>query len=205
VTLRLFLVRHGETESNRKGLTLGRQDVPLNDLGRKQADRIAVALSDEPLLAVYASPLQRTIDTAKPIADVHGLPVTIEPAFTEMDIGEVEGLTFAELRERYPRLLETWVSAEGPQSPMPGGERLLDVQERAIGAVCSIAADHAEGAVCIVTHNFVILSLLTDVLGIDPAGFRRLRHAVGAITTLETHPGLRTRVLRLNDTCHLKV
>ena len=87
---------------------------------------------------------------------------------------------------------------------MPGGERLLDVQQRATEAIRSLAARHEEGAVCVVTHNFVILSLLTDVLNIDLAGFRRLRHAVGAITSLELRPGRRTRVIRLNDTCHLR-
>ena len=203
MTLRLFLVRHGETESNRRGLALGRADVPLNDLGRKQASRLAAALANEPLLAVYASPLQRTLDTAKPIAAAHDLTVSIEPAFIEMDVGEVEGLTFAELRERYPQLLETWASAQGPQSAMPGGERLLDVQQRATEAVRSLAERHAGGAVCVVTHNFVILSLLADVLAIDLAGFRRLRHAVGAITTLELRSGRHARVIRLNDTCHL--
>jgi len=204
LTLRLFLVRHGETESNRQGLALGRADVPLNDLGRKQAGQLASAFADEPLLAVYSSPLQRTIDTARPIAAAHDLTVAIEPAFIEMDVGEVEGLTFSELRERYPQLLETWASAQGPQSPMPGGECLLDVQQRAISAVQSLATRHADGAVCVVTHNFVILSLLADVLAIDLAGFRRLRHAVGAITTLELRAGRPARVLRLNDNCHLR-
>jgi phosphoserine phosphatase len=203
LTLRLFLVRHGETESNRQGLALGRADVPLNDLGRRQAGQLAAALADESLAAVYASPLQRTLDTARPIAAAHDLTVAIEPAFIEMDVGEVEGLTFSELRERYPQLLETWASAEGPQSPMPGGERLVDVQQRATRAVQSLAERHAEGAICVVTHNFVILSLLADVLAIDLAGFRRLRHAVGAITTLELRAGRPARVLRLNDTCHL--
>ena len=204
MTLRLFLVRHGETESNRQGLALGRANVPLNELGRTQASCVAAALSAESLLAVYASPLQRTVDTAKPIAEAQRLEVELEPAFIEMDIGEVEGLTFADLRARYPQLLETWFSARGPQSAMPGGECLLDVQQRATKAIHSLAAHHEEGAVCVVTHNFVILSILTDVLTIDLAAFRRLRHAVGAITTLELRPGRRTRILRLNDTCHLR-
>jgi len=204
LTLRLVLVRHGETESNRQGLALGRADVPLNDLGRKQAGRVAAALSAAPLLAVYASPLQRTVDTAMPIAAAHDLPVTIEPAFIEMDVGEVEGLTFAELRERYPALLEKWASADGPLRAMPGGERLLDVQQRATEAVRAISDRHADGAVCVVSHNFVILSLLADALALDLASFRRLRHAVGAITTLELRAGRQPRVLRLNDTCHLR-
>jgi len=198
----LFLVRHGETESNRRGLALGRADVPLNENGRRQALQLAAALSEEALLAVYASPLARTAETARPIASAHDLAVQLEPGFIEMDIGEVEGMTLTELRKRYPHLLKTWAGARGPRTAMPGGERLLDVQRRAVAALRLVAKRHPDGSVCVVTHNFVILSLLADVLAIDLAAFRRLRHAVGGITTLELNPG-RTRVVRLNDTCHL--
>lgn len=200
--MRLFLVRHGETESNRRGLALGRADVPLNENGRQQALQVAAALSEEALRAVYASPLARTVETAQSIASPHGLTVEIEPGLIEMDVGEVEGMTFAELREHYPDLLQIWAGARGPRTAMPGGERLLDVQQRAVAALRLVAKRHPDGPVCVVTHNFVILSLLVDLLAIDLAAFRRLRHAVGGITTLEFNAA-RTRLVRLNDTCHL--
>jgi len=195
-------VRHGETDSNRQGLALGRSDVSLNETGRLQAERLAVALSSEPIVAVYSSPLSRTIDTAQPIASAHGLAVQIEPLLVEMDIGELDGLTFSEVRERYPGILEAWVTDEGPGHAMPGGERLVDVQERAAAAVRSLAERHPDDAICVVTHNFVILSLLADILAINLSGFRRLRHAVAGITSLEIN-GDRRRLLRFNDTCHL--
>ena len=87
---------------------------------------------------------------------------------------------------------------------MPGGESLQEVQRRAKQAVDRLAMTDFEGAVCVVTHNFVILSLVSDALGIDLAGFRRLRHAVGAITDLELRSGRAPRVLRLNNTCRLR-
>jgi len=195
-------VRHGETASNQQGLALGRADVPLNETGRAQAERLAVALRAEPIVAVYTSPLSRAVDTARPIAAAHRLTVQTEPQLSEMDIGELDGLTFTEVRERYPGLLEAWVAAEGPAQPMPGGERLVDVQERTLIAVDSLAERHAGQAVCVVTHNFVILSLIADTLGVDLSGFRRLRHAVAAITTLEVNPD-RRRLVRFSDTCHL--
>ena len=201
--MKLFLVRHGETESNRLGLALGRADVPLNERGRWQAQRLAAALAAAPLAAVYSSPLSRALDTARPIAGEHGLQVQVDEGLTEMDIGEAEGLTFVEVRSRFPGLLEAWVGAGGPNQAMPGGERLVDVQARAWQTVQAIAAGHAEEAACAVTHNFVILSILTTVLGIDLANFRRLRHSVGAISVLEFRPQ-RVRVLKLNDTCHLE-
>jgi len=195
-------VRHGETNSNRQGLALGRADVSLNETGRRQAELLAVALSSQPIVAVYSSPLSRTLDTARPIASAHGLTVEIDSRLIEMDIGELDGLAFSEVRERYPGLLEAWVSEGGPARAMPGGERLIDVQARASDAVSSLAGLHSEQAICAVTHNFVILSLLADILGINLAGLRRLRNAVAGVTTIEVKNG-RRRILRFNDTCHL--
>ncbi len=201
--MRLILVRHGETESNRLGLALGRADVPLNERGRWQAGRLALALATEPLVAVYSSPLARALETAKAIAQVHSLEVQIDEGLIEMDIGQAEGLTFSEIGERFPGLLEAWVGPEGPFQPMPGGERLADVQERAWDAVGRIAARHPGAVACAVTHNFVILTVLATVMKIGLADFRRLRHAVGAISELDIAP-TGTRIVRLNDTCHLE-
>jgi len=201
--MRLILVRHGETESNRLGLALGRADVPLNERGRWQAERLALALASEPLVAVYSSPLARALETAQAIAEVHSLDVQVEAGLIEMDIGQAEGLTFSEMRERFPGLLEVWAGPEGPFQPLPGGERLVDVQQRAWDAVGRIAARHPGEVACAVTHNFVILTVLATVMKIGLADFRRLRHAVGAISELDITPA-RARIVRLNDTCHLE-
>lgn len=198
----LHLVRHGETEANRLGLALGRADVPLNKHGLWQAARLAEVLGAEPLAAVYSSPLQRALLTADAIAGPHELKVRQRPGLIEMDIGETDGLSFSEVRSRFPGLLETWVSPEGPDKPMPGGERLADVGTRAWDFLQSLAGQHSDETVCAVTHNFVILSVLTRALGIELTQFRRLRHVTAAISTLESREhGIRVR--RLNDVCHL--
>ena len=201
--MRLFLVRHGETESNRLNLVLGRDDVPLNERGLWQAERLGRALARESLAAVYSSPLRRALDTARAIAAPHDVTVQIEEQLIEMDIGEADGLTLAEVGSRYPGLLEAWASEEGPTRAMPGGERLVDVQERAWPAVQDLAARHSDEAVVAVTHNFVILSVLIRVLGMELAQFRRLRHSVGAVSVVDFLPA-RLTLVRLNDTCHLE-
>jgi broad specificity phosphatase PhoE len=201
--MRLFLVRHGETEYNRRGLALGRDDVPLNERGVWQARRTGEALADEPLTAVYSSPLKRALATAEQVAAPHGLEVRVEERLIEMEIGEAEGLTFAEVRERHPGLLEAWTGPDGPSQPMPGGERLLDVDERAWGAVADLAAAHAGDTLALVAHNFVILCILTRALGLPLAEFRQLRHSVGAIAELEFRPESIAAV-RLNDMSHLQ-
>lgn len=201
--MRLFLVRHGETEFNRQGLALGRGDVPLNETGQRQARLVAAALAGEPLAAVYSSPLRRCLDTAGPIAAAHGLEVRVLPELVEMDIGEAEGLTYAQVRERYPNILGRWLGGEDLSLRPLGGESLPQVQERAWNAIARLTRVHGQESVAVVTHNFVILALLTRALGMPIASFRRLRHSVGAISVLELD-GESVTVWRLNDTCHLR-
>ena len=122
---RLYLVRHGETDANRDGLALGRANVLLNERGVWQAGRLRERLEDEPFAAVYSSPLSRTRKTAEMIAADREIDVTTDEALVEMDVGELDGLTFAEVRERHPNLLQRWVSADGPEERLPGGERQL--------------------------------------------------------------------------------
>ena len=200
--MHLFLVRHGETEHNRQNLALGQADVPLNDTGLRQAEALGRALSGERLTAVYASPLVRASGTAEAIAEPHGLEVVIEEGLIEMDVGEMDGMPFADVREKFPEFIERWLGPEGSNERMPGGERLVDVRERAGAALSAIVKRHEGGRVCLVSHNFVILSLLTQVMGLELAGFRRLRHSVAAITRVEWRHG-GPMVVSLNDTCHL--
>ena len=202
--MRLYLIRHGETDHNAGRLTLGRQDVPLNERGRAQARALAEAFrARDGVVAVYASPLQRAIDTATPLAGVLGLDVRIDERLIEMDIGEVEDQTFDEVRERYPDFVRRWLSEEAPDVPMPGGESLRQVQERAWAAIDEIRAAHEDDAVAVVTHNFVVLSVLSQALGMPLARFRSLRQDLAGLSLLELTPERQT-VLAMNDRCHLR-
>lgn len=202
MTTRLILVRHGQTEANKNSLALGRADVPLNDLGREQASRLAKALSDRPITNVYASPLSRTRETAEPIGAALGLEVQIDESLIEMDVGELDGLDFGAVRENYPGFIETWLSDDGPEQPMPGGESLRQVSERASGFLEHVSGEHAGVTTCAVSHNFVILTMLVQVMGLELRSFRRLRHGVAAVSVVEWD-GKVWRVEKLNDTCHL--
>ena len=200
--MRLFIVRHGQTDHNRDSIALGRDDVPLNELGARQAEALAQRLSAETIAAVYASPLKRAARTADAIAARHGIPVTIEDGLIEMEVGELDGLTYPDIRERFPGVIERWLSETGPEHPFPGGESLVQVADRAWTLVQRIAAAHPQETVVVVTHNFVILCILTRALGLDLARFRRLKHEVAAISVVE-FAGNRMTVLSMNDTCHL--
>ncbi len=203
-SVRLFLIRHGETDHNAGRLALGRQDVPLNERGRAQAQAIARAYGDSPgITAIYASPLQRAVATSTPLAQALGLAVETDPRLIEMDIGELEDLSFAQVRERYPDFARRWLSDECADAQMPGGESPRQVQERGWATIDAIRARHPDETVAIVTHNFVILSVLCHVLRLPLERFRGIRQDLGAVSLLDLTPQ-RDAVITLNDRCHLE-
>lgn len=200
--MRLILVRHGETEHNRGQLTLGRFDAPLNERGRAEAAALAASFRSPPD-AIYASPLSRAMETAELIGVQTGVPVISEPDLVEMDVGEMEHLTGAELRERYPDFLRLWLSAEAGDARMPGGETLREVQERAWRAVERARQACPDGVVVAVTHNFVILTLVCRAIGLPLGQFRRIRHGLAARTVLDMGEDGGT-LLELNDRSHIR-
>jgi broad specificity phosphatase PhoE len=199
--MRLILVRHGETEHNRGQVTLGRADVPLTERGRAQARAVAASFASPPA-AIYSSPLSRALDTANAIGGTTGAPVTIEDALIEMDIGEMEHLTGAELRERYPEFLRQWMSGDAADARMPGGETLREVQLRAWRGIERLAERHGDGEVVAVTHNFVILTVLCRAVELPIAEFRHLRQALASKSVIDVRDGW-TTLLQLNDNAHL--
>jgi broad specificity phosphatase PhoE len=204
--MRLILARHGETENNASRVTMGRADVPLNERGLRQAATLAAALAADGrfgrIEAVYSSPLQRARSTAEAIASQLGLVVETLPELIEMDVGELEGHGYAEVRERYAGFMRVWASDDLADAVMPGGESLRQVQDRARVALDALLARHPEGTVVAVTHNFVSLTLLCHALALPLAQFRRLRQDVASFSVIEAS-GERLAVLAMNDGCHL--
>jgi probable phosphoglycerate mutase len=203
--MHILLIRHGETAHNAGRIALGRQDVPLNERGLAGANAIARAYGNgaHDISAIYSSPLQRTRSTAAPLAEALGLDVQVEDGLIEMDIGELEELSFPEVRERYPAFIQQWMSDACGDARMPGGETLAEVQERAWRAIESIRDRHADQTVAVVTHNFVILTTLCRILHIPLSGFRHVRQDTAAVSLLELTPD-RNATIRLNDACHLE-
>ena len=165
------MIRHGETEWNATKRAQGQADVPLNDVGRRQAREAAARLDGVTLGAVYASDLSRAIDTAEPIARARDLEVITDPAFREIDQGEWEGLALDEIRSRWPDL---W----GPARHFvqrPGGESPEQVQKRALEGVARVIERHPQTAVAIVSHGGTIRWIAAEALGYDMQGSARVR------------------------------
>jgi len=200
--MRLILVRHGETLWNRENRVLGHTEIELTEKGRKQAERLALALKDEKVTAIYSSPLRRARETADAIARVHHLAVVTDDALKELDAGDLDGLTFDQVMEHYGDFLKQWLE-DIPSLRMPGGESLAELRERAWGAVERIANHHPDGVVILVSHSFAIMSIISKALGMSLSNFRRLRLSVASISILNF--GQRgISLLQFNDTCHLQ-
>jgi broad specificity phosphatase PhoE len=200
--LRLILVRHGETERNSEArLQGGKSDIPLNEKGRKQAYCLGLALQSENLEAIYSSPLKRALDTAEAIAVYHHLKVQTDPALAEIDMGLIDGLSLTEVKERQMDFWKRW-RQEDYSVALPGGESLLQVKQRAWGAIQSIIRRHREGNVVVVSHGISLQTIITAILGVSLSTFSRFQIGVASITILQIDDD-RTSLVVLNDSCHL--
>lgn len=164
-------MRHGATEWNVHKRAQGQADVPLTDLGRRQADAAADALARFRIDEVFSSDLARAADTAQAIADRHDCQVTLDRDLREIDQGEWEGLAIAEIARRWPEL---WGPARHYR-PRPGGEAPGDVRRRALRAVRRAVELHPEGNVVLVSHGGTIRWISAEALGYDDEQSARIR------------------------------
>ncbi len=202
---RLILVRHGETAMTRQGRYSGRGDVPLSDEGQAQAMAAAgrVAGISREVTAVVSSPLQRCTRTAELIAaDLGNVTVTIMPELIECDFGDWEGLTFAEVRERWPAELDRWLDSTSVAPP--GGESFQAVAERVRAAQATLLSAYPSGTVVVVSHVSPIKLILRDALAAGDAFLHRLFLDAAGVSTLDLWPDGGIAVRSVNETAHLR-
>ena len=155
---RIVAVRHGETAWNVELRMQGQLDIPLNDVGRWQAQRLAAALADDAFDAIYASDLARAYETASIVARVQGRDVIADRGLRERCFGVFQGLTFDEVAARWPDDARRWRQREPDFAP-EGAESLTAFAERCVSAVARIAAAHAGQSIAVVAHGGVLDSL----------------------------------------------
>ena len=154
----------------------------MTDEGQRQVARMVVAMHDVRLAAVVASPLERTRQTAEPLARDHGLDVTVAPQLNEIDFGGWTGATFASIDDdpRWRRY-----NAARSVTSAPGGELLIEVQVRALRALLDLRDRHDAGHVAVVSHGDVIRGLLMYLLGIPVDFVYRLDIAPARISIVD--------------------
>ena len=195
---RLLLARHGQSVSNAVRRFQGVQDVPLSELGRRQAEALAAALKRRRIAAIYSSPLQRARLTAEIAAAAIGAPVQCVEDLRELSLGEWEGCTVEEVRARPGDPYACWVRDPVAGMP-PGGEPLAGVQARVLRAVAEIERAHPNGDdVLVVCHGGVISAYLAHCLALPLSSLWRL--TLSNCSLSEVAP---PRVLTMNDTAHL--
>ncbi len=155
---RVVAIRHGETAWNLEQRIQGQLDIGLNATGLAQARRVASALGDEGLHAVYSSDLDRARRTAQALTETLGLPLRTDSGLRERAFGHFEGLTYDEIEARHPEDARRWRQREPDWAPA-GGEALHAFQARAVATIAAIAARHRGQHVAVVTHGGVLDAL----------------------------------------------
>ena len=195
---RLLLARHGQSVSNAVRRFQGVQDVPLSELGRRQAEALAGAFGQRRIAAVYSSPLQRARHTAELVAAAVQAPLRSVDDLRELSLGEWEGCTVEEVEARPGNPYACWVRDPVGSLP-PGGEPLADVQGRMVRALADIECAHPNGDdVLVVCHGGVISAYLAHCLGLPLSSIWRLTVSNCSITELAP-----PRLLSMNVTTHL--
>jgi ribonuclease H / adenosylcobalamin/alpha-ribazole phosphatase len=196
-----LLLRHGQTPMSVEKRYAGRSDVPLTETGLAQAAAAAKRLASAGIGVIVASPLQRTVQTAEAVAAVTGLPVTTDDGFRETDFGDWDGLTFAEVRERWPSEMTAWLA--DPAVAPPGGESFAEVSERVTAALHRVVAGQAGKRILIVSHVTPIKTLVAAALLAPPPALFRMHLDVAALSEIDWYADGPAVLRSFNDTAHL--
>lgn len=202
MTLNLYFLRHGETVASKTGGFCGTSDVELTPEGMMMAKDFAVAYQSVPWKAIFCSPMRRTIATAKPLCDLVGMEMQLKSGLKEINFGEWEGKTPAEVNREYHDDYVRWQSEPGWNAP-PGGERAIDIARRSSEVMEEIESTYPDGNVLVVAHKATIRIMLCSLLGIDVGRYRdRIYLPVAAVSVLE-FCSQGPRLLKLSDRSHL--
>ncbi|MEU5810138.1 bifunctional RNase H/acid phosphatase [Streptomyces sp. NPDC047718] len=200
------LLRHGETAltPQKRFSGSGGSDPELSPAGRRQAHAVAEALAARGTIqTVISSPLRRCRETAQAVADRLGLGVTVEQGLREVDFGAWEGLTFAEVQERFPEDLQAWLDSP-KAAPTGGGESFTAATRRISATRDRLLAAHAGRTVLLVTHVTPVKILVRLALGAPPESLFRMELSAASLTAVAYYADGNASLRLLNDTSHLR-
>ncbi len=198
MTVQLYLVRHGETDWNAQRRRLGQTDVPLNEVGRQQAQALARRLRPYAFDAVYSSDLARARETAA--MALPDLQPQLSPDLRELNFGIFEGLTYDEARSQHPQELADWEADS--DHPPPQGESLSLLAQRVGRFLDHVQSVHADQHVLVVGHGGSLRLLICLALNLAPARQWSFQIDHASLSILSLYAGGATLTL-LNDTAHV--
>jgi probable phosphoglycerate mutase len=195
----LLLVRHALNDWVGERLAGWTPDVHLNDKGQAQAKALARRLAEQSIAAVYASPLERAVETAQILAAPHHLEVQVREGVGEAHYGEWTGQSLEELaKEDAWRVVQFYPSG----ARFPGGEAIREMQARAVAELDAIVTAHPAQTVLVVSHSDVIKAALAHYVGLHLDLFQRLVVSPASLSVVTFTP-MGPRLVCLNDTAHL--
>lgn len=184
IITRLYLIRHGETEENQRGILAGSTDVPLNGNGRSQSMVLAKLARTLPVDAIFASPLQRAVETAI-LAFGKEARIITDSSLREFHFGEWEGLHFSDIAKRYPELWKTWVH-DWEHTNIPGAEAFTAFAQRVISFSTGLLHSHQGQNLAIVSHGGWIRALLAHLFsGSAGTGYWKFKVENATVTEVE--------------------
>jgi broad specificity phosphatase PhoE len=199
---RLYLVRHGATQLTAEDRFSGAIGVDLSVEGRAQAERLAERLASEPISAVYASPLSRTVETATILATPHRLPVIQRDGLREISHGHWEGMSRQVVETQFAEEYAAWDADPFTYAP-EGGESGVQVLARALPVIREIVVTHVGQNVLVVSHKATLRLLLSSLLGFDERGYRdRLDQSPACLNVIDFKDPVRARLMLFNDVSH---
>lgn len=199
---RLYLVRHGATQLTAEDRFSGAIGVDLSVEGRAQAERLAERLASEPISAVYASPLSRTVETATILATPHRLPVVQRDGLREINHGHWEGMSRHDVETQFAEEYAAWDSDPFTFAP-EGGESGVAVLARSLPVIREIVVNHVGQNVLVVSHKATLRLLLSSLLGFDERGYRdRLDQSPACLNVVDFKDSVRARLMLFNDISH---
>lgn len=198
----LYLVRHGETDWNKKNLFQGRTDIPLSEEGIRQAKQAKERLKNQ-FDVVYTSPLARAAKTAKIISEDTNLFPTIYENLIEIDFGQWEGIPFDKIKDLYPKEHKLW-KTDNNTAPLVGGEQSMkNASIRGKNAFLDIVNKNPNKRILLVAHGGLIKAGIVGLYNLGINMYHNIYLDNTSITTIKFFEDRKPMVLGLNDVCHL--
>jgi len=199
--VKLYLIRHGQTDWNVAEKIQGSTDIPLNETGRQQAACLAKGMERRPVSRIYSSNLKRALETAEAIAKSQKIKVEVIRELREVEFGEWEGLTLQAIKEVYPKDYRLWRQNPVDVAP-PGGETQNQIRRRCRQAVETILSQ-ADKDLAIVAHGAILAYVIEYLMRENPSE-KEIIVENSSITTMEYNPVTREmKMIELNDVSHL--
>jgi len=198
---KIILVRHGRTAWHAEGRYAGTTDVPLDEVGIQQADRVADRLKSAKIDIVFSSPLSRCLELAGKVADSHGLEVVVDDRLRELNLGRWDGEMLEDIVKRDGEILKRWT--KDPTSvTIPGGESLMAVQERSMDWLNEASARYGDGLLLASSHGGPIRAIVTSVIGLPLSNLFRLTVDLASMSILNCM-GKFSNLETMNERSHL--